>query len=44
MLSFIDSANPWLVAIGLNTILLGLVWISPKQLLTPAGIFHAWFL
>ncbi|MBE9197991.1 MULTISPECIES: TIGR00297 family protein [unclassified Nodularia (in: cyanobacteria)] len=44
MLSFIDSANPWLVAIGLNTILLGLVWIAPKQLLTPAGIFHAWLL
>ncbi|TVP63606.1 MAG: DUF92 domain-containing protein [Nodularia sp. (in: Bacteria)] len=44
MLSFIDSTNPWLVAIGLNTILLGLVWIAPKQLLTPAGIFHAWLL
>lgn len=44
MLSFIDSANPWLVAIGLNTILLGLVWIAPKQLLTPAGILHAWLL
>ncbi len=44
MLSFIDSANPWLIAIGLNTILLGLVWIAPKQLLTPAGILHAWLL
>jgi uncharacterized protein (TIGR00297 family) len=41
MLSFIDPANPWLVAIGLNTILLGLVGIAPKQLLTPAGLFHA---
>ncbi|MEA5582087.1 TIGR00297 family protein [Nodularia harveyana UHCC-0300] len=44
MLSFIDSVNPWLVAIGLNTILLGLVWIAPKKLLTPAGVFHAWLL
>lgn len=44
MLSVIDSANPWLVAIGLNTILLSLVWIAPKKLLTPAGIFHAWLL
>ncbi|MBE9051435.1 TIGR00297 family protein [Nostocales cyanobacterium LEGE 11386] len=44
MLSLIDSANPWLVAIGLNTILLGLVGIAPKKLLTPAGIFHAWLL
>jgi uncharacterized protein (TIGR00297 family) len=42
MLSFIDSANPWLVGVGLNTILLGLAWIAPKKLLTPAGLFHAW--
>jgi uncharacterized protein (TIGR00297 family) len=39
-----DSVNPWLVAIVLNTILLGLAWIAPKKLLTPAGLFHAWFL
>ncbi|BAY64089.1 hypothetical protein NIES22_41800 [Calothrix brevissima NIES-22] len=44
MLSFFDSANPWLVGVGLNAILLGLVWIAPKKLLTPAGIFHAWVL
>lgn len=44
MLSFIDLTNPWLVAIGLNTILLGLAWIAPKKLLTPAGLFHAWLL
>jgi uncharacterized protein (TIGR00297 family) len=44
MLSLIDSANPWLVGAGLNTILLGLVWIAPKKLLTPAGLFHAWLL
>ncbi|MEH2048286.1 TIGR00297 family protein [Nostoc sp.] len=40
----IDSVNPWLVAVVLNTLLLGLAWISPKKLLTPAGLFHAWFL
>ncbi|MEH1851606.1 MAG: TIGR00297 family protein [Nostoc sp.] len=40
----IDSVNPWLVAVVLNTILLCLAWISPKKLLTPAGLFHAWFL
>jgi len=44
MLPLIDSANPWLVGVGLNAILLGLVWIAPKKLLTPAGIFHAWIL
>ncbi|MBW4560492.1 MAG: TIGR00297 family protein [Mojavia pulchra JT2-VF2] len=44
MFSSIDSANPWLVGVGLNAILLGLVWIAPKKLLTPAGIFHAWLL
>ncbi|MEH2292772.1 TIGR00297 family protein [Nostoc sp.] len=44
MSSLINSVNPWLVAVGLNTILLGLAWIAPKKLLTPAGLFHAWFL
>jgi uncharacterized protein (TIGR00297 family) len=44
MLPAIDSANPWLVGVGLNAILLGLVWIAPKKLLTPAGILHAWIL
>ena len=44
MLSLINSASPWLIGVGLNTILLGLVWIAPKKLLTPAGIFHAWLL
>lgn len=42
MLPFINSANPWLVGVGLNTILLGLAGIAPKKLLTPAGLFHAW--
>lgn len=33
--------NPWIVAIGLNIVLLSLVALSPKKLLTPAGLFHA---
>ncbi len=36
--------NPWLVALGLNTILLVVAWIAPKKLLTPAGLLHAWLL
>ncbi len=44
MLSMINSVNPWLVAMVLNTILLSLVYFAPKKLLTPAGIFHAWIL
>ncbi|MCC5618153.1 TIGR00297 family protein [Nostoc sp. CHAB 5836] len=44
MFSLIDYTNPWLIGLGLNTILLGLAGIAPKKLLTPAGLFHAWFL
>jgi uncharacterized protein (TIGR00297 family) len=44
MLSLIDSLNPWIVGVGLNLILLGITWIVPKKLLTPAGLFHAWIL
>ena len=44
MFSLIDYANPWLVGVGLNTTLLGLARIAPKQLLTPSGLFHAWLL
>jgi uncharacterized protein (TIGR00297 family) len=44
MLPLINSVNPWLVGVGLNTILLSVVWIAPKKLLTPAGLFHAWLL
>ncbi|MBD2436534.1 TIGR00297 family protein [Nostoc sp. FACHB-110] len=44
MLPAIDSANPWLVGVGLNSTLLGLAWFAPKKLLTPAGLFHAWVL
>ncbi len=40
----IDLSNPWLIAIGLNTVLLGLAWLAPKALLTPAGLVHAWVL
>jgi uncharacterized protein (TIGR00297 family) len=40
----IDSINPVWIAIGLNTVLMGLVGISPKKLLTIAGLFHAWLL
>jgi len=36
--------NPWLVAVGLNTVLLGIAWLAPKKLLTPAGLLHAWLL
>lgn len=44
MLSTIHSLNPWLIAVGLNTVLLGVAWIAPKKLLTPTGLLHAWFL
>ncbi|MBD2528506.1 TIGR00297 family protein [Nostoc flagelliforme FACHB-838] len=44
LMTLINSVNPWLIAVVLNTILLGLAWIAPKKLLTPAGLFHAWFL
>lgn len=36
--------NPWLMALGLNTILVGLAFASPKKLLTPMGYLHAWVL
>ncbi|MDB9511154.1 TIGR00297 family protein [Kamptonema animale CS-326] len=36
--------NPWVVAIALNTVLLAIANLSPKKLLTPAGLFHAWLL
>jgi hypothetical protein len=37
MLSPIYDLNPWLVAAGLNTVLLAIAWVAPKKLLTPAG-------
>lgn len=36
--------NPWLVAMGLNAVLLSVAWIAPKKLLTPTGLLHAWLL
>ncbi|NES25824.1 MAG: TIGR00297 family protein [Symploca sp. SIO3E6] len=44
MLFYLDSFNPWLVAVGLNTVLLAIAWLAPKKLLTPAGYLHAWVL
>jgi len=35
----IYSLNHWLVAVGLNTVLLSIAGLLPK-LLTPAGLFH----
>ena len=43
-MSLYDFSNPWLVAVGLNALLLALVWLAPKKLLTPAGILNAWLL
>jgi uncharacterized protein (TIGR00297 family) len=44
MLSTINSLNPWLVAVGLNTVLLAIAYFTPKKLLTNAGLLHAWVL
>lgn len=38
------SLNPWLIAVVLNTVLLGIVGFAPKKLLTVAGVIHAWIL
>jgi uncharacterized protein (TIGR00297 family) len=44
MFSPITLSNPWLVALIINTLLLGIAWLAPKKLLTPAGYLHAWIL
>ena len=44
MLDNLTLANSWLIAIGLNTILLAIAWILPKKLLTPIGYLNAWIL
>ncbi|MEB3214915.1 MAG: TIGR00297 family protein [Nostocales cyanobacterium 94392] len=44
MLSLYNFPNSWLLAVGLNTVLLGIVWLAPKKLLTTSGIFNAWLL
>ncbi len=36
-----NSAFPWLMAIGINVILLGGAWLLPKKLLTTAGYWNA---
>lgn len=43
-LDHINSLNPWLVAILLNTVLGIIGWLIPKKLLTPLGLVHAWVL
>lgn len=40
----INLSNPWLIAISLNTVLLGFAYILPKKLLTPFGYLNAWVL
>ena len=40
----LDVFMPWAIAIGLNSLLLGIAWFAPKKLLTPAGYLHAWIL
>lgn len=37
-------ANSWVVAVLLNTVLLGIAFLVPKKLLTPMGYLHAWIL
>lgn len=36
--------SPWIVAIALNTLLIGVAFALPKKLLTPAGYLNAWLL
>ncbi|MBD2094594.1 TIGR00297 family protein [Trichocoleus sp. FACHB-591] len=38
------SFDSWLIALALNSVLAAIAWFSPKKLLTPAGLLHAWFL
>jgi uncharacterized protein (TIGR00297 family) len=40
----ISLSNPWLIAVSLNTILLGIAFLLPKKLLTPLGYLNAWVL
>ena len=40
----LDVVMPWVIAIGLNSVLLAIAWFVPKKLLTPAGLLHAWVL
>lgn len=40
----IPSMTDWLIAIAVNTVLLGVAAIVPKKLLTPGGLANAWVL
>ncbi len=40
----LELTNPWMAAVGLNSILLAIAFGIPKKLLTPAGYLHAWIL
>lgn len=40
----LDVLMPWIISIGLNSVLLAVAWFTPKKLLTPAGLIHAWIL
>ncbi len=39
---FSEPWMPWLIGIGLNSVLVAIALVAPKKLLTPAGYFHAW--
>lgn len=41
---YFPSMTTWLVAIVLNSALLGVAAIAPKKLLTPVGLINAWIL
>lgn len=40
----IPSTTDWIIAIALNSALLGVAAIVPKKLLTPGGLINAWIL
>ena len=44
MLENFSLVNPWLVGVGLNSLLFTLAWFAPKKLLTPVGILNGWLL
>ncbi|MEO1593391.1 MAG: DUF92 domain-containing protein, partial [Cyanobacteria bacterium J06632_22] len=39
-----SALAPWIVAIAINTALLGIAFAAPKKLLTPLGYANAWVL
>ncbi|BAZ06798.1 TIGR00297 family protein [Calothrix sp. NIES-3974] len=44
LLEQLKELNPWIMAVGLNTLLLVVAGVAPKKLLTTAGLVHAWVL